>query len=321
MINVIDQKADFLASIYQNKIGLLGNCLDHFLATNLKPCIGLEWEFYLLKGGSKINNDDPIIEEFISKLNSKLDLAKLTIYEIIKEHGSGQIELKTLPSLKISKLCEDFCLIKKIVEETARSMFLEVNFDAQYFTDDCGSSLQINFSLTDQNNNFLFGKNFGQDNNLILWSIAGILEMAESITIFSAPQSKDYLRYNLAINQQLHKSKKYPAPTKISWGYDNRTTLIRIPATRKLEERRLEFRLPTSNADIYLVISTMLIAINYGIKNKIKPGGQLYGNAFEEQYDLQILPDSYETALRKFFSAKLIINELSKLIGNSNSPF
>lgn len=281
------------------------------------PLVGLEWEFYLLKGHLKIGHEDPIIEQFIFQLNTNLVSKGLLTIKVEKEQGHGQIEIKTSPNFQIARLCADFLVIKEVVIKTAKQMLLDASFVAQQFNDDCGSSLQINCSLINENNDFLFAKKVQDESSLLLYSIGGIVTLAKSMMIFCAPREEDYLRYDPRLNQALHKNKKYPAPTSISWGYDNRTTMIRIPRTNKINERRLEFRLPASDADVYLVIMVTLMAIRYGLENRIQPAKALYGNAFDDHYQVPKLPTNYQTAEEGFFLGGHLLAEIIEIISTN----
>ena len=75
------------------------------------------------------------------------------------------------------------------------------------------------------------------------------------------------------------------APTHISYGGNNRTTLIRIP---DLLPRRLEHRLASADADPYKVIYAILSSINTGLKHpeQIAKLDKTYGNAYDPQYNL-----------------------------------
>ena len=273
----------------QQKIRNLKNIISDFSASNLIPKIGIELEFYLLnQDNSPLRNSDRL-NQFIKELSIKSLLQNINLLKIEKEQGVSQIEAKTAPYSDILSLCSDIFLFKKITKELAEKFSLKANFEAQIFKDDCGSAMQINLSLLDKKNNFLFAKNETTESLIMLHAIGGILKSISSLIIFCAPQKKDYLRYDKELNRELFKEGKFTAPVNICWGYNNRTTLIRIP-TNNTCERRIEFRLPAANADIHLVIYNLLLAVSYGIENKIIPPEALHGNAFDERYKI---PDIY----------------------------
>ncbi|HEX7467932.1 MAG TPA: glutamine synthetase, partial [Methanobacterium sp.] len=63
----------------------------------------------------------------------------------------------------------------------------------------------------------------------------------------------------------------YEAPCYISYGLKNRSTLVRIPASRG-NGTRVEFRCPDPSCNPYLAFAAMLEAGMDGINNKMDPG-------------------------------------------------
>lgn len=271
----------------EQKIEILNKIISDFLAQNLIPKIGIELEFYLLNPDNSFP-ETALIDKFIIRLNQQLHSKNIPVKLIEKEQGASQIEIKTLPCLDILSLCSDILLTKEIIRNLAKEFLLKASFESQPFKDDCGSALQINLSLTNSKNHYLFAKNNISENSILLNSVGGIIELIHDLIIFCAPEEKDYLRYDRELNRELFKKGKFTAPINASWGYNNRTAAVRIPSNKD-DERRIEFRLAAANADVYLVIASLLIAIEYGIKNKITPPEALYGNAFDEKYQFKSL--------------------------------
>jgi len=56
----------------------------------------------------------------------------------------------------------------------------------------------------------------------------------------------------------------------VQWGYDNRTTGLRIPSSEP-QGRRVENRIPSSDSNPYLALAASLAAGYLGMVNKIKP--------------------------------------------------
>lgn len=299
-----------LEIIYKQKINLLRLFLADFQLLNLQPIIGVEIEFYLESQILKVDN--LAVHKFISKLKSELLEKNIAILDAESEQGNGQIEIKTKPYFDLELLCQDIIKIKLIVHNLSSSLGYKANFSSQPYKNDCGSSLQINFSLIDLKNNFLFQKNEELESPYLLRSITGILNLTKSTMIFFAPEQQDYLRFDLELNKNLFRNKKYTAPVNISWGYDNRTALIRIPKTKNVSQRRIEFRLAASNADIYLVIACFLLMVLETINKDTKPMLPIYGNAFDEKYKLEILPQNYQDAQNHF----LRDNDIIRIIKN-----
>ena len=294
----------FRDNIYSGKHDLLQSVLENFQSKNLQPQIGIELEFYLQQQGLPANAD--LTLQFISVLQSKIQKQNINFLTIEPEQGLGQIEIKTLPYLDIFQLCQDILKIKEITKETAHnsSNNLQVNFSSQPYQNDCGSSLQINFSMT-RNGQYLFAKNDNEESPHLLQSIAALFAATKNMMLIFAPKKEDYLRFDLNLNRNLHSNKKYTAPVNMSWGYNNRTALIRIPATKKISERRLEFRLGGSDIDIYLASAFFLSAILQGMEQRGQPPLAIYGNAFDDKYDLEPLPN-YDQA-QQYLSDKIFL--------------
>jgi gamma-glutamylputrescine synthase len=302
-----------IESLYKNKVLILEETLTRFVnKTSIFPKIGLELEFYLTNQDySVIDIENPIIYEFIAelvKLAKNCDL----IYKIEKEQGVGQIEIKTTYTSDLLKTCNQISEIKKIAQKLALKKKLVVSFDSQPFIDDCGSALQFNISLHNEKDENLFL----QQNELLNSIIAVLLYFTEQTFLIFSPDSKDYLRFDEKINQNLYKKGKYPAPINLSFGVENRTCAIRIPLQKNdnleivkekdcaTHKKRVEYRIAAANSDPYLAISTILIMLLKGIKQKLSPKDlgfeQIYGNAFDKQYNIKSFPKSYEEAFDKF---------------------
>ena len=257
----------------------LKTILKHFQVVNLIPVIGIEWEFYLLDQKNPLSGEKHklFFQNFL-KLSKNYGINSL---KIEKEQGKGQIEIKTNPYLDIPKLCRDFLLIKKIVRKISFEMNLEADFTAQKYNDDCGSSLQINLNFLDKNNKNLFNGSSQDESQLLLYSIAGILNLTEKYLENYISSKEDLIRFDKDINIKLHKSGNYTAPTNLSWGYDNRTTAIRVIG--KNDNRRLEFRIPSSNSYIFKVVESLLESVLSGVAKKELPQKAIYGNAFKDR--------------------------------------
>jgi len=60
------------------------------------------------------------------------------------------------------------------------------------------------------------------------------------------------------------------APVNLRWGYDNRTTAFRVPRSSP-QDRRVENRIPSSDANPYLAIAGSLACGLIGLINKTEP--------------------------------------------------
>ena len=265
---------------------------------NLTPCIGVELEFYLLPllqaqakqcqekkrhcerseaiSGGKSNvvvspgiaalatpprNDvvprpsDLLIQSQLTQLEKNCNI------QIKAERGLHQYEIEIAFSTDIILYPIKIEAIRKLIAQESSKLGLEAIFDPKPFPDDFGSSMHIHF-------------NFLEDNNAEKYAEILCHYLPSTIDAF-LPNKEDYLRLD----------HRFMAPTHISYGGNNRTTLIRIPDS---QPKRIEHRLPGANADPYKVIYTILSSIHEGLKypSSITRLGKTHGNAYDEQYGL-----------------------------------
>ena len=90
------------------------------------------------------------------------------------------------------------------------------------------------------------------------------------------------------------------APEYISWGKENRSTLIRVPSSKNTQ--RLELRSPDPLCNPYIVLTLLIEAAIEGIKYKIEPPTAIEENLFDEEVAkktaLKALPKSLIEAKR-----------------------
>ncbi len=69
------------------------------------------------------------------------------------------------------------------------------------------------------------------------------------------------------------------APLAPTWGYNNRTVALRLPAG-PAAARRVEHRVAGADANPYLVLATVLAGIHHGLSRRLDPGPPVEGNAY-----------------------------------------
>jgi glutamine synthetase len=246
--------------------------LKFYQTFGLKAIIGAELEFYLSNS------------EHVAMLEKEL------CYKFIKERGNNQWEVNFPPYQDITALADLIRDFKLQLQTTVEVIGGRAIFDAKPFQDDYGSALHIHINFLDKN-----GQNFcvkEENTNLIASSLCFYIR--ETFMIF-APNSDSYNRFN----------GKFMAPTNISFGPNNRSTALRIPDSHP---KRIEHRLAGSDADPYLVLYTILNSIYLGMSNpsKIPLVKKIYGNAFDNHYNLIKFPHTIEEA-KRLFNAKFFI--------------
>ena len=157
---------------------------------------------------------------------------------------------------------------------------------------------------------FKDGKNIFYDNNRGAylsekgeWFINGLLEHAEALAAVFAPTENSYERLKPG----------FEAPTRIAYGFSNRSTLIRVPKnfTNNPNAERIEFRGSDPRANPYLLFLAMFSAGMNGIENKIKKYKPTKENAYHID-DIKELPGSLEQAIEKMKGDKVIEDAFGK---------
>jgi len=273
---------------------------DFFLATGALPLIASEIEFYLSDSSC------------LAAINDECRDRSINIAPIEKESGEGQYEISVfslLPPLRAAETIND---IKNIISSCAEKYKAKSFISSKPFEQQPGCGLHINISLHDKNGKNLFNKNNDkEETQALLYSVGGLMATMSESMLFLAPLEESYKRFtaehNIEVSPDEPMQKYNNAPVNISWGGNNRTTAIRIPAsTAYPENRHIEHRVSCADADPYLAISAVLAGIEYGIIKKITPPPKIYGNAFDKQYDLPSLPQNLEQAKKAYRKGKVI---------------
>jgi len=135
--------------------------------------------------------------------------------------------------------------------------------------------------------------------------VGGLLEHAESLTAITNPVVNSYKR----INAPNTVSGATWSPNTVTYSGNNRTHMIRIP-----ESDRIEVRLADGAANPYLLQAVLICAGLWGVENETNPGERLDINMYEEGYkaeNAKKLPLNLLDALRTFEKNKI----LNKILG------
>lgn len=282
------------------------------LTTDLVIKIGCELEFFLLNGDGSRILDGAILSNFITKVSGKA------------ERGIGQIELVTNFTDDIFALANHLDKSKEKVKNLAIKLGLLASFESQPFLDDCGSSLQFNISIHDKNDQNIFIEGENKTANLVIHCL---LNLTNQMMVILCPNQEDYARFSTVLNKKLFQMGKFTAPVNLSAGNDNRSCAIRI--ARGESGKRIEYRIASPNADIYLALAAILIGVHYSITKEQKDISTdkffVYGNAFDDKYNLQPLISNLHDANEKFFAKNSIIknrfDDFISRLSYTNSTF
>ncbi len=254
-----------------------------------------------------------------------------------------QNEIEFLP-VAAEQAADQLMVAKWIIRNLAYKLGLDITFAPKITTGKAGSGLHIHMRIVkDGKNQMLDG---GVLSATARRAIAGMMELAPSITAFGNTNPTSYFR--LVPHQE--------APTNICWGDRNRSVLVRVPLgwavksdmskiANPLEseshydttqKQTVEMRSPDGSADLYQLIAGLAVACRHGfeLENALEIAEKTYVNVnihkkenAEKLNALAQLPDSCTASAKclqtqraifekyNVFSPAMIDGIISKLSG------
>ncbi|MER9295281.1 glutamine synthetase family protein [Mesorhizobium sp. M0621] len=287
----------------------------------LKPVVAPEIEFYLVRknpdpdypltppvgrsgraigGGAGysiagVNEFDELIDDIYHFSESQ----GLEIDTLIHEEGAGQLEINLRHGDPI-ELADQVFMFKRTIREAALKHEIYATFMAKPIQGQPGSAMHIHQSIIDKKTGQnIFSAADGSETENFFHFIGGMQKHVPNALVMFAPYVNSYRRLTQAAS----------APVNNKWGYDNRTTAFRVPRSDPAA-RRVENRIPSSDANPYLALAASLACGLIGITRKIKAEPPVLTTANADEIDL---PRSLLEAVDLFEGDE----ELCALLGKS----
>ena len=108
------------------------------------------------------------------------------------------------------------------------------------------------------------------------------------------------------VNSYRRFTRYYAAPINLQWGYDNRSVGLRVPISDP-QSRRVENRIAGADVNPYLAIATSLACGYLGMKQGLKPGKPVTGDAYGMPF---VLPRDLYTAIARLKDCEPLIELL-----------
>jgi glutamine synthetase len=294
----------------------LERVLERFAEIDLTPVAALELEFYLIdparaehrapqppldpRSGARESavsvfglDDLDRYEGFLSSLSEAAHRQHVPLSAASKEYAAGQFEANLKHQQDARSAADHAIFLKQIVKEAARANGFEATFMAKPYLDLAGCGLHIHLSVLDRNGRNIFAGTDETGSELLRHAIGGLQAlMPESMAIF-APSQNSYRRFQPDMF----------APVNRSWGVNNRSAGMRIPAGPD-ESRRIEHRGAGADANPYLALAAVLAGVHHGLLKKLDPGTPAKGNVTKEPDPA--LPFSIDDALAKLAKAEVL---------------
>lgn len=210
------------------------------------------------------------------------------------EEGPGQNEIDFRYSDAVTA-ADNAITFRTVVETIVARDGLCADFSPKPLLNEPGNGLHINISVKSDD---------GRD--LLPYVVAGILGRIYDFTAFLNPTDASYLRLG---------SRK--APGYISWGAENRSQMIRIPAAVQ-GTRRAELRSADSTLNPYIAFALLIHAGLYGIEKQLPlPETEelnLYTASREQLSSYRSLPKTREEAVRAALESAFVRSHLPQAV-------
>ncbi len=290
---------------------LLAFIVAQFHARGWYPVVATELEFYLTRR-SELPLKPPAspVTGVTSEAESVYSLTQLDHFDAflsdvyaacqdqdipadsaIAESGTGQFEINLMHSADPLKAADDALLFKRLVKRIAQAHDMVATFMAKPYAERSGSGMHVHASLQDAEGRNLFDDGSDTGSPLLTQSIAGILATLNDSALLLAPHRNSWRRLSPGSH----------APTRICWGYENRTAAIRVPAGAA-SARRLEHRVAGADANPWLVLSAVLCGMWFGLQNPsdkhVDLPAPLTGNAYDSEHP-ELVTD-WSAAIERF---------------------
>lgn len=295
---------------------VLAKVLDLFKKRGWTPVVAAELEFYLIDPGrgeygqplpplsagtgrrakdaqnygiGEMRGFAPVLED----INQYCRDLEIPADATVSEAGPGQFEINLLHVPDALLAADHATMFKRIVKAAAQKHSLDATFMAKPYGDSAGSGMHIHFSVLDADGKNIFAGENPEGSAALRYAVGGLLENMKDSTAIFAPNYNSYRRFK----------KGSHAPTAIAWGYDNRSSALRIPES-EIAATRIELRVPGADANPYLAMAVMLAAAYDGLADKTAAPAPLCGNIYES--NAERLPASWDAALVLFEDSSFI---------------
>lgn len=264
---------------------LLKRVVARYTAQGLTPVVAPEIEFYLTAPNTDpahplaapaarngraeagqsafslnmLNELAPFWDEFRAALDGLGVNADTWIHEV----GQTQYEINLLHGDPVAVADQAF-LFKYAAKEIAIKHGLNAVFMAKPISGAQGSSMHLHQSVVDASGRNIFSTDEGGESAAFRHFIAGLQTYVPELMLVFAPFVNSYRRF----------VKGSQAPVNLHWGYDNRTTGLRIPLSGP-QARRVENRIAGADANPYLAIAASLAAGLAGMDEALTPTAPL----------------------------------------------
>lgn len=298
---------------------VLKQILVRFQEAGLKPVVAAELEFSLVTwddavpahtcptpaGGSPVGGNTYGLDvlnhhqDMIEDLRIACEIQDLPFDGVVKESAPSQYEINMQHVDNPVLAAKQIVMMKRLIKGVAMKHDLIASFMPKPFEEESGNGMHVHVSVLNEAGENIFDDGSDKGSPLLHNAIGGcLLNMADSIAILASSYN-GYRRFQPGCH----------APTFPSWGYENRTVAVRVPAGSHAA-RRLEHRVAGADANPYLIFAVVLSAMLDGIEQNISPGEPITGDGYAQE--VNTLPVYMPDAVKLFSESDFIRNSLGE---------
>jgi glutamine synthetase len=291
---------------------VLERVVERFRARGQTPVIATELEFRLFEpepdlhgvprsptrlhggAGSQLFGLDEldVMDNVFTAFDRACRAQGLPADTVIAEQSAGQYEVNLLHVDDPLLAADHAILLKRTIKAVARRHGLMASFMAKPHGDEAGNGLHVHASLLDADGNNVFTDG-NAPTRALHHAVGGLMDTINDAAAVFAPHANSWRRFQAGAH----------VPMGPTWGFDNRTTAVRVPLSSPAATR-IEHRVAGADANPYLAVAAILAGIDHGITQAVEPPPETKGSAFSQH--APALPETWERAVAVFEQSPFI---------------
>ncbi len=303
---------------------VLAGVIARFAADGLKPVVACEIEYYLVDAIARDEAGAPRIaslgghpptlhgtyglteladaDAFLRDLWSAADAQRVPVEGAISEYAPGQMELTLKHGNDALRAADEAVMYKRLVKGVARRHGMDATFMAKPFAQHAGNGMHLHVSVEDGDGRNIFASEAPEGGPLLRHAVGGMrATLGDAFAIF-APNANSYRRF---------RANSF-APVSPTWGVDNRTVSLRVPAGAPAT-RHVEHRVSGADANPYLALAALLAGVHHGMAHRIDPGDPVVGDGYAAAAETGIrLPSNWFAAVDAFAASPVMADYLGE---------
>jgi glutamine synthetase len=216
---------------------------------------------------------------------------------VMSEYAPGQFEITLQHRVGALAAVDEAVQFKRLLKGVAAKHGLIASFMAKPFTLRAGSGAHLHLSLADSAGANAFASDDAAGTPLLRQAIAGMMATAGDAFLVFAPNGNSYRRFQ----------RESYAPVAVSWGINNRSVSLRVPAG-PAPSRHVEHRFCGADVNLYLAATAVLAGAMHGIRQQLDPGPPVEGNGYAMQH--AVLPSTWGESIARAAEAPFLAEAL-----------